>query len=91
MAEIDIDISRHRSKSIDEFREDKFDYVVTVCEKAKEGCPFFPYGNMQLHKGFFDPALAKGNEEEIVNVFRQVRDAIKDWIKEEFGKKDIKK
>jgi arsenate reductase len=85
MAEIGIDISSHRSKSIEEFRGEVFDYVVTVCDHAKENCPFFP-GKVHIHRGFQDPSEAKGSEEEIMEVFRRVRDEIKEWIEETFGK-----
>ncbi len=84
MKEIGIDISSHRSKSIEEFRGRIFDIVVTVCDHAKETCPFFP-GRKVFHKGFEDPAQAKGSREEILEKFRQVRDEILAWIKENFG------
>ena len=85
MAEIGIDISGHRSKSIQEFRTKHFDYVVTVCDNAKESCPFFPGDNV-LHKGFQDPSKFKGTDDEVLKKVRQVRDEIKDWIHETFGK-----
>jgi len=87
MSEIGIDISNHRSKSAEEFRGKEFDYVVTVCDNAKEACPFFPGGKTYLHKGFKDPSEFKGNENEIVAEFRRVRDEIKRWIEETFGEK----
>lgn len=86
MSEIDIDISAHRSKIIEEFSGMKFDYVVTVCNHAKETCPFFPDGKTYLHKGFKDPAGVRGREHEIIAEFRRVRDGIKKWIEETFGK-----
>jgi len=85
MAEISIDISRHRSKSIEEFHAENFDYVVTVCDHAKEVCPFFPRGEKFLHKGFDDSSKFKGSEDEILAEVRRVRDEIKDWIKKTFG------
>lgn len=85
MAEIGIDISKHRSKSINEFRGKSFDYVVTVCDHAKEVCPFFP-GEKILHKGFEDPSEFKGTEEEILDEVRRIRDEIKDWIEQTFSK-----
>lgn len=85
MKELNIDISNHRSKSIDEFRGTVFDYVVTVCDSAKERCPFFP-GKKVIHKSFEDPAGFVGEEEEKLKVFRKVRDEIKDWIIETFDK-----
>lgn len=84
MAEIGIDISGNRSKSIEEFRGKNFNYVVTVCDGAKEACPFFP-GEKVIHKGFEDPSRFKGSEEEILKGVRRVRDEIKEWIKSTFG------
>ena len=80
MGEIGIDITNHRSKSIEEFRDENFDYVVTVCDHAKESCPFFP-GEKIIHKGFEDPSEFKGTEEEILVKIRRVRDEISAWIK----------
>lgn len=85
MKELGIDISNHRSKSIEEFRGIVFDYVVTVCDSAKERCPFFP-GKKVIHKGFEDPAKFVDEEEEKLKVFRKVRDEIKNWIIETFDK-----
>ena len=84
MAEIGIDISGNRSKSIEEFRGENFDYVVTVCDGAKETCPFFP-GEKIIHKEFEDPSKFTGSEEEILKQVRRVRNEIKEWIKETFG------
>ena len=84
MQEMGIDISRHRSKSIEEFRERSFDIVVTVCDSARESCPFFP-GKKVIHKSFPDPSSEKGSEQEILQKFREVRDDIKEWIEIEFG------
>ena len=84
MKELGIDISAHRSKSIEEFRGMTFDYVITICDNAKEGCPFFPGKNI-IHKGFDDPAQMDGSIEEILVTFRRVRDEIKNWIINTFG------
>jgi arsenate reductase len=84
MTEISIDISKQYSKSIEEFRGKNFDYVVTVCDHAKETCPFFPGGEIFFHKGFKDPAKFEGTEDEVLAEVRQVRDEIKDWIKKTF-------
>ncbi len=84
MAELGIDISKNRSKSVEEFRGMEFDYVVTVCDDARESCPFFP-SRQQIHKSFDDPALVKGIEGETLNAFRRIRDDIKNWIIEKFG------
>lgn len=89
MAEIGVDISMHRSKSIEDFRGKNFNYVVTVCDHAKEICPFFPGKNI-LHKGFEDPSDFKGTEDEILKEVRRVRDEIKDWIEITFGRENSK-
>lgn len=86
MAEIGVDISTHRSKSIEEFRGENFDIVVTVCDHAKEACPFFP-GKRIMHKSFEDPSKFEGTEDEILAKVRLVRDEIKDWIPKTFGKR----
>jgi arsenate reductase len=85
MQEIGIDISGHRSKSVDEFLGLEFDYVITVCDHAKETCPVFQGGKNYLHAGFQDPSEAEGAEEKKMAVFRRVRDEIKDWIMKTFA------
>ena len=85
MAEVGIDISKHRSKGLGEFKGMEFDYVATVCDRAKGTCPFFPGGKRTLHRGFEDPSQFKGTEEEMLSGFRRVRDEIRDWIEETFG------
>ena len=84
MAEVGTDISKNRSKSIEEFRGQKFNYVVTVCDSAKEACPFFP-GEKILHQAFKDPSGFTGSEEEIMKGVRKVRDEITEWIKNTFN------
>jgi len=79
MREIGINISTSRSKSIEEFRGKTFDYVVTVCDHAKEVCPFFP-GEKILHQSFPDPSTFRGSEDNILEEVRQVRDEIIKWI-----------
>lgn len=86
MAEIDIDISQHRAKSIEEFRDTTFDYVVTVCDNARETCPFFPGAKKYLHKGFTDPSVANGSSTVALTTFRKLRNEIETYIKEIFGK-----
>ncbi len=88
MKEIGIDISHHCSKGVEEFLGQEFDYVVTVCGGSPDAdaCPFFPGGKNYIHKGFEDPAQASGSEEDIMRIFRRVRDEIKEWIIEVFGK-----
>jgi len=76
MREIGIDISQHRSKSVDEFVGSEFDYVITVCDNANEQCPIFPGKTKRIHWSFEDPAAAKGDEVARLNVFRRVRDEI---------------
>lgn len=85
MAEIDIDISAHRSKSVDDFEGMNFDYVVTLSDHAKETCPLFPGHDIYLHHHFEDPTDFDGTEKEILAHFRQVRNKIRDWIEETFG------
>ena len=76
MREIGIDISGHRSKSVDEFSEREFDYVITVCDNALERCPVFPGKTERIHWSFDDPATAEGDEATVLAVFRRVRDEI---------------
>lgn len=76
MWESGVDISGHRSKHLTEFSGQTFDYVVTVCDRAKETCPIFPGASAMLHWSFDDPASAQGTEEERRAVFRRVRDEI---------------
>jgi thioredoxin type arsenate reductase len=77
MREINIDISNHRSKSVEEFMGRQFDYVITVCDNANEQCPVFPGNTKRIHWSFEDPAAARGNYEERLAVFRRVRDEIR--------------
>lgn len=84
MIEIGIDINKHTSKGLDEFLSQEFDYVITVCDNANENCPFFPGGKERIHKGFKDPAAVEGDDTEKLEVFRQARDEIKEWLTETF-------
>jgi arsenate reductase len=84
MAEIGINVSKNRSKSIEEFRGENFNYVFTVCDSARERCPFFP-GEKVIHKAFEDPSQFKGSEENIMKGVRQVREEIREWVKKTFG------
>lgn len=81
MAEDGIDISGHTSNHLDEYRDIAFDYVITVCDNAKESCPFFPTTAIKYHRNFPDPAKAYGTEAEIMQSFREVRQQIKDYCK----------
>jgi len=83
MKEIGIDISSHQPKPVDDFLQDSFDFVITVCDEARENCPVFTgYVKHRIHIGFRDPAKATGTEEEIMNVFREVRDQISKEMKQ---------
>lgn len=75
-----IDISRHTSNHINEYLETEFDFVITVCDNAKENCPYFPAKAIKLHCNFPDPAKAKGTEEEIMKQFSQVRELIRNYV-----------
>jgi len=76
MSEIGIDISSHRSKSVEEFAGQELDYVITVCDNAKESCPVFPAKTQRMHWPFEDPAAVEGSEDERRAAFRKVRDQI---------------
>ncbi len=77
LSEIGIDISQNRSKHIDEFKDQRFDLVVTLCGGAAEACPFAPGQGPRIHIGFDDPAQAAGSEEERLNAFRRIRDEMR--------------
>jgi len=79
MAEIGINIAGSRSKSVDEFSGQQFEYVFTVCDNAKESCPIFPGGGRRLHQSFEDPAAAPADQQ--LGVFRRVRDQIADRLR----------
>jgi arsenate reductase len=81
MAEDDIDISHHTSNNVDEYVTIPFDYVITVCDNAKENCPYFPTQAQRFHFNFPDPAKATGTPDEIMNEFRRVRDMIKEYAR----------
>ena len=81
MAEDGIDISKHTSNNIDEYMEIDFDYVITVCDNAKENCPYFPTRAKMFHQNFPDPAKATGTPNEIMNEFRKVREMVKAYSK----------
>lgn len=80
MKEAGIDISRHRSKPIDEFADEKFDFVITLCDHAAESCPIFFGGTRRMHMGFPDPAAVTGTEEEKLSFFRKLRDQIREEV-----------
>ena len=82
MKEDGIDISAHTSNHVDEYSAIDFDYVITVCDNAKEACPYFPTKAKKFHYNFPDPAKAKGTEEEIMEQFRSVREMIKTYTRD---------
>jgi arsenate reductase (thioredoxin) len=82
MAEDHIDISNHTSNNVDEYAHIPFDYVITVCDNAKENCPYLPGNFKRFHYNFPDPAKAQGTPDEISNEFRRVRDIIKVYSKD---------
>lgn len=79
MAEDGIDISGHTSNHVDEYSDIEFDYVITVCDNAKESCPVFPTRAQKFHRNFPDPAKAIGTEQEVKEAFRNVRNTIRDY------------
>ena len=85
MREIGIDISGHRSKSVAEFDGQSFDYVVTVCDNARDNCPLFPSGTVRLHWSFEDPAAVEGTEAGRLAAFRRIRDQIHERVKAFLG------
>lgn len=76
LKEIGIDISQNRSKSVEEFAGREFDYVITVCDNARDNCPYFPAQTKLIHHSFADPAAVQGEEETRLQAFRQARDEI---------------
>ena len=84
MKEIGIDISNNTAKNIMQFLDVQLDLVVTVCDNAKENCPFFPGVKKYIHKGFQDPSSTQGSENEKLNAFRKIRDEIMSWVDSEF-------
>lgn len=85
MQEIGIDISGHTSTALDAFGDRTFNLVVTVCDRAREQCPYLPARKARMHQSFEDPSAATGTDDERRVVFRRVRDALDDWIGETFG------
>jgi arsenate reductase len=82
MKEIGVDISGHRSKHVDEFAGEAFDYVLTVCDNAKGTCPVYPGHTNRIHKGFEDPAAVQGSDEQRLDAYRRVRDQLKSYLLE---------
>lgn len=92
MAEVGIDLSGHISRTVDQFLDLPWDYVITVCDTANEKCPIFPKQTSRLHWSFADPSRATGPEDERLEVFRRVRDQIEarlsEWIRDTMRFKD---
>ncbi|HNU08738.1 MAG TPA: arsenate reductase ArsC [Pyrinomonadaceae bacterium] len=84
LAEVGIDISDHRSKSVDEFAGRDFDFVLTVCDNARENCPYFPATTHTIHHSFADPADASGDFDARLAEFKRVRDEIREYFESEF-------
>jgi arsenate reductase (thioredoxin) len=81
MKELGINISGHRSKHVQEFEDQSFDYILTVCDNAKESCTVYPGHSNRIHKGFEDPAALHGTEDERLSLFRRVRDEMRAYLK----------
>ena len=90
MREVGIDISGHRSKSVDEFAGQDFDYVITVCDNAKESCPIFPAKTKRIHWSIEDPAAVQGSQGEALTTFRRVRDELRARL-QAFAKGEVEK
>lgn len=88
MMEDGIDISDHTSNNVEEYRNIDFDFIITVCDNAKETCPYFPTRAKLFHQNFTDPSKVKGTKDEIMNEFRKVRGLIKEYCKD-FIEKNI--
>jgi arsenate reductase len=86
MKEIGIDISHHRSKTLDEVTGMSFDIAVILCDRARDVCPVIPNASRTIHRGFDDPHLTPGTDDDVLNGYRRVRDEIASWIDERFGR-----
>jgi arsenate reductase len=82
MQEVGIDISNHSSNNIEEYKNIDFDFVITVCDNAKEHCPYFPTKAIKFHHNFPDPAKAKGTDDTVMEAFRDVRQQIKEYCQQ---------
>jgi arsenate reductase len=85
MREIGIDISHHRSKTLNEFTGQIVDIAVTVCDQAHQVCPVVPFAKKTIHYGFLDPHRVQGSSDDIAGAYRSIRDAMAAWIDEMFG------
>ncbi len=86
LKEIGVDISANYSKGFNELADIEFDYIVSVCDDAREKCPYFKGSGTRIHKSFDDPSRFEGNVEQKLEIFRKSRDEIRDWIDTEFVK-----
>ena len=84
LAEVGIDISKNHSKSVDEFTDREIDFVLTVCDNAKEICPYFPATTKLFHHSFADPSETLGSEEATIEAFRKTRDQIQKYLEDSF-------
>ena len=84
MKEVGMDVSANPSKSLSVFQGMHFDWVITVCDQVQESCPYFPQGDIRIHKRFSDPSKFQGNAEDVMQEYRRVRDEIKTWVEKEF-------
>lgn len=82
MKEDGVDISHHTSNNVNEYRDVPFHWILTVCDHARENCPYLPGNAKRVHHSFPDPAKATGTEEEIMNAFRVTRDEIREWCQQ---------
>ncbi len=89
MQEDGIDLSHYTSNHIDEYLDIDFDFVLTVCDNAKERCPYFPSNAKKFHYNFYDPAKAIGSEDEVLEQFRNVREQIKSYVKQFIEEQEI--
>jgi arsenate reductase len=80
MKELGIDISQNRSRSVNEFYNDRFDFIITLQDEAREKCPIFQGSHTKIHKSLDDPGQVKGNDNQKLEIFRKSRDQIKDWV-----------
>ena len=85
MRDLGIDLSDHRSEHIDQFAVTPMDYVVTVCDSARESCPYLPAKQQNIHHSFEDPSAVDGTDAEKLAAFRRIRDEIKVWLDGTFG------
>jgi len=85
MAELGIDLAAHHSKTLDVYLDEPMDVVVTVCDSARERCPYFPRATRQMHRSFEDPSEMGSTPEERRDAFRRVRDEIRDWLDATFS------